>query len=814
MPLLALGWLAHTQLSELSARDSVREMATQVGDLETRLKLEIDNAVGGLALLADSAVLRRYLRASPEAQGAAGLRRELKQLFESHQRAYPRHYELRLLLPDGTEDVRASTADAGNLTRQERDSTLFNDLVESHRVNHVAFGINPDNDALALYLARRIDAPSEHGDGTNQLRGFLSVTIDPHFLQAYTRAKRVGSAGTLFVTDGEGRILFRPNDARLGDALPGGIFAELRKQAATGAAEEIVLNGRKWQFRSRRLHENLYAFAGIPAAELAEVAETFSGQVLLATVLTIVIVTMLLYFTIGRMIVRPISSLGTTARSIASGDLVLDPCLARSDEIGHLAASFKDLHENLQRSNQQARDLAYTDSLTGLANRRRFTEALKHVLRFAERNAQYFALLYVGVSDLKRINDTLGHRAGDQMLAEIATRLRECLSDYDLLAKDDDLGPGHTIARIASDEFAILLSSLTDPRQASVVAKRVLRALAQSYPVAGQELHARAGIGISIFPTDGRDTQDLIKHANMAMHHARRRGDNAYQFFQSSMNAAATRRLKLENDLRKAIEREEFVLLYQPKVDASTGRLVGVEALVRWEHPELGLLAPDRFVPVAEQTGLTAAMGEWVLFEACRQNKEWQASGMPPMTVAVNVSNQQFSTQNVAHLVERALLSSSLLPCYLEIEITETTVMHAQRMVNDCLVAIKAIGAQIAMDDFGTGYSSLAALKSLPIDALKIDKTFVKDIGPEQKEVPIISAIIAMAHSLGLKVVAEGVEEQHQLEYLRRHGCHQLQGYLFGRPMPARQIPALLRRGSLIPGHDAPDAVNVNAASA
>jgi diguanylate cyclase (GGDEF)-like protein len=380
-------------------------------------------------------------------------------------------------------------------------------------------------------------------------------------------------------------------------------------------------------------------------------------------------------------------------------------------------------------------------------------------------------VLFIDLDRFKNVNDTLGHDAGDRVLQAIAGRLKGCLREVD------------TLARLGGDEFGLLVEQVSDTRFVGNVARKLLKAVAEVLVVDGQEYHITASIGISTYPADGSDATTLLKNADIAMYRAKDRGKDNSQFYAAAMNAHSMARLSLETGLRHALERGEFLLHYQPKVDIASGRITGMEALVRWMRPESGLVSPADFIPLAEETGLIVPIGAWVLKTACERNRAWQLQGMPPLRVAVNLSARQFVQANLVSEVARVLDASGLAPASLELEITESMVMDNPERAIQTLRQLKSMGIALAIDDFGTGYSSLGYLKRFPIDNIKIDRSFIKDIPHSNDDATITRTIIDMTHNLRLKVVAEGVETAAQLDFLREHGCDEMQGYYFSRPL-------------------------------
>ena len=425
--------------------------------------------------------------------------------------------------------------------------------------------------------------------------------------------------------------------------------------------------------------------------------------------------------------------------------------------------------------------LANYDELTGLPNRRTFDQRLDYALAHARRYGKQLAVAYIDLDRFKIINGTLGHAAGDSLLRDAAGRLRGCLRESD------------SVARLGGDEFAVLITEFAQKQEVVGVAQKLLGAVAGPYLLSGQECHITASIGISSYPDDGKDAQTLAKNADIAMYHAKELGKNNFQCYSAQMNVYSFDRLALESSLRHALERNEFLLHYQPKVDVRSGNIVGTEALVRWQHPDMGMIAPAQFIPVAEETGLIVPLGAWVLRTACAQNRKWQRQGFPHLRVAVNLSPRQFRQENLVRQVARILHETGLDAGSLELEITESMVVQDLGQAVKILTELRAMGVSLSIDDFGTGYSSLAHFMSFPIDSVKIDRSFIQDLPVAADAAAITRAIIVIAGSLKLKVVAEGVESKEQLDFLREHKCPEIQGYYFSRPLPSHEIAGMLR---------------------
>ncbi|MDQ2823671.1 MAG: EAL domain-containing protein [Pseudomonadota bacterium] len=446
-----------------------------------------------------------------------------------------------------------------------------------------------------------------------------------------------------------------------------------------------------------------------------------------------------------------------------------------------LAARTAGLMQSLSVANNQLHHLALHDTLTRLPNRSLLEDRITHAITSSERSGKGFALMFIDLDRFKTINDSLGHHYGDKLLQGVAERLTACLRAED------------TVARLGGDEFVVLLGEISIPPAAGSVAQKLLDALTLPMDIEGQQQSISGSIGISVFPEDGTTLRELMSNADSAMYHAKKVGRGNYQFFAPEMNAAAGARLNLEQSLRQALERKEFELHYQPKVDMASGEVVAMEALVRWRCPIRGMVPPNDFISVAEEIGLIIPLGAWVLREACEQNQAWQDAGLARLRVAVNLSAYQFRQTDLADFVASVLKDAGMSGQYLELEVTESVVMHNPQDAVRILEQLSAQGIHISVDDFGTGYSSLSYLKQFRLDTLKIDRSFVRDIDSDADDAAIVRSVIALAHSLRLQVIAEGVETAEQLEYLRALGCDQYQGYFRSKPLPAADFEAMLR---------------------
>ena len=446
-----------------------------------------------------------------------------------------------------------------------------------------------------------------------------------------------------------------------------------------------------------------------------------------------------------------------------------------------------------KQTEEHIRQLAFYDSLTGLPNRRMFQERLTSALALAEHNKTQVAVLFLDLDRFKRINDTLGHSIGDAYLAEIAARLKALVRRSDMVASNGE-GEENLIARLGGDEFTVLLTDFKNNLDVAKVAQRILNTIKNPVLIDGREVVSSVSVGIALYPEDGQNVDSIIKNADTAMFHAKSSGRGRYQYFSNEMNASAMAKLALENDLRQAITNHEFFLQYQPKLDLNTNRIVSVEALVRWRHPQRGIIPPVEFIGLAEETGMIMELGALVIEEACLQFKRWQTAGIALESIAVNLSPVQFRRDDlVAHIAE-ILANTGVAPVCLELEITEGVVMHNEEKSIQTMKNLKSLGISLSMDDFGVGYSSLSHLTRFPIDRLKIDQSFIADLPQNLEKAAVVRAIVAMAHSLKLVTVAEGVETAAQEQFMRAVGCNQFQGYFLSRPVAANEIESLITK--------------------
>jgi len=607
------------------------------------------------------------------------------------------------------------------------------------------------------------------------------------------------------------------------------VFARVNPQAKGIKPEQYALSLISLEKNESR-HVVGYIHAGISRSVLlSSIAPKIRNAVLFALGFVALSTLVILYMT--RRITSPFATVVRMAEDIGAGRPVQPSGLESAGEFKELVALLNGIIENLKtrktkmdvdhqllsmkveertsqlsKRNQELniavkevtetkdrlRQLAYLDSLTSLPNRRLFTEQLDLLLRLAKRNEEMIGLLFLDLDNFKRINDSLGHSSGDFLLREVAKRLTRCLRDSDVVGHNAN--PSSLtidVSRLGGDEFTVVLNRLDKPESASIVAQRIIDSLSAPMTIEGHEIVITPSIGIAIAPTQARTVEGLLKAADTAMYHAKKTGKNNFVYYQSDMDATGVERLQLENDLRRAIERNELVLHYQPQVDTETGEVVGAEALMRWEHPEKGLIPPFKFIPLAEEMGLIGQIGEWGLREACRQMVDLQSQGLELPKVSVNVSALQF-TPSFVQSVSDVLAETGLRPLRLELELTEGILMDSTDRTLNALTKLKEIGVKLSIDDFGTGYSSLSYLSKFPLDELKIDRSFIIKLDQSDNDASLVIAIIAMAKSMKLDLVAEGVETHDQYNFLNHHGAKVIQGYLFSKPVPFEDLKSTL----------------------
>jgi diguanylate cyclase (GGDEF)-like protein len=808
IPLLILGWLAYEQLRSTAVERSSIQMTTLMDQMARNFQIRQDVAEANVRLFADAALMRAYALTEDEEERYVLMLPSLMKLFSSYLRAYPDYTEIRFLLPDGYEDVRTTLTPIPNITEEEGDTPFFKELSRFQGDTFVWVLIPPDDNAISLQVARPIRlidlATEDPLNSEPSLRGYLVVTMGLDFMVEQMANSRIGKNGHTLIVNSDGKILFHQDPSQLGLLIPEQLLNKALQSEKSTQFVPATYQEASSLLAARRLHDGLLLIGILPENELFKESQRLGTIVAWIVVGTIALLIIALFISMNVLMVRPLKQLMGAVREIGRGNLAPTIALSTSDELGKLALSFQEMADNLEKSRTKVERLAYHDSLTGLPNRFQAHATLRRMISRARRENSRMAVLFLDLDNFKRVNDTLGHQVGDQLLMEMATRLQVVLRAEDVIHQEVSKGTPDVLARLGGDEFIVLLSSVSSSRDAAKVASRILDIMRLPFYFNDNEIYSGCSIGISLFPGDGAEVDNLIKRADAAMYQAKEQGRNNYQFYSASYNLAVLEHISLENKLRRVLKNNELMLYYQPLVQAKTGKIVGLEALLRWNDPVEGFIPPDRFIPVAEESGLILPLGEWVLREAGRQLSIWQAAGFTDASVSVNVSAIQLQRQDLGTIVDEVLKDNGLQPWQLELEITETALMKIRPEVIGDLNAMRQKGVTVSLDDFGTGYSSLSLLQELPIGKLKIDKSFVRDMLVDPKDAAIVSAVLFIAKSLGLCSTAEGVETPEQAARLAEEGCDQLQGYLLCRPLPVAEMTAFLKSRKTIdlPGPD------------
>ncbi len=797
MPLLVLGWSAYSLLME-DARDRTQyQVTTLLEQIRFHTESLLQTARANASLFASAEPVRQYILTDSDDRKKSRLRNEVQDLLFNYQLAYPEYYEIRILSPDGQEELRSIIGNVENLSTDESSTAYFRGSSSKPGVIYTAFFNNPDNNRPALLTSKPLTVigNGKQPDGHGEVYGYLVLTVDLGIMARLAQNEKVGKSGRVFFTDSSGKILFHPSASEIGKQLPAELFSNISKAADRFTPFDYRQGEKVAHYQGIRLHNWLYAFAVYGEDEFVAKSISLGRSVTIITCIAILVTIAFLLGILRSLLIKPIQQLSNAAREMGHGQVLVPINVKSDDEIGDLANTFREMGENLNHYHEQVRYVAYHDSLTGLPNRLMFKDYLTRSAAEARRNHEELAVLFLDLDNFKRINDTLGHQAGDNLLEAIADRLSGCLRQTDIIAHASHDESSSVMARLAGDEFIIMLPRTTGSSQAQKVAARILDSLKTPFTIQKQELHISTSIGIALFPEDGRNADDLIKNADIAMYHAKKSGRSNYQFFSRKMNEQALLKLRIESRLRHAIENGELEIHYQPQVSLATGMVTGAESLIRWRDGESGMIPPDVFIPIAEEYGLIIPISEWLIQTACRQAQEWLEMYNNPITIAVNISAIHLNGSELSNLIMRTINATGFDPELLELELTETSVLNDPELAIATLGELQDMGLQTSLDDFGTGYSSLNYLMRLPLNRLKIDRSFIQNLDKDARGKAIVSAIIAMAHSLDLEVIAEGIEEATHLELLRKMQCDIVQGYYIARPMPAIEFEKMLATG-------------------
>ncbi len=601
----------------------------------------------------------------------------------------------------------------------------------------------------------------------------------------------------LFFSDNFGELIVRSPEIGF-SSLP----VAAMKSFATGTHQQFIemeVGGDAYLLNMQRIAADLWLGALVDESVIAGSSLSLLFVLLPAAAIILALTAFVFYLKVAGLVIKPIDELIDATRQIASGNYQPKITIDSKDELGELAEAFRAMGNQLEDSNQQIAQLAYFDPLTQLPNRNTLKVMLGSIIEQARRQDTCLAVLFIDLDDFKKVNDRLGHQAGDELLIKIGERLQKCLRTGDVLVgSGQDEVPDQVISRRGGDEFNAILNNVHNGREAALVAERLIMDINEPLIIHGSQVAVGASIGVAMFPEDGDDAEVLLRNADLAMYQAKLQGKNKYYLFTAAMNAQVHERLELEQSIARGLQRNEFELYYQPKIDLATMSIGGFEALIRWINPERGVVSPAEFIPLAEESQLIHDIGHWVMAEALHQINQWADVLPKGVRIAINVSARQMAQENFAeHLI--SLAEQFQVPLTrLEVELTETSILTDEVLVKQHLYALRTVGVKVSLDDFGTGYSSLTFLRNLPIDSVKIDRSFVMRLHDDEESQAIVQSVLELCRKLDLETVAEGVETMEQISFLASNGCDEGQGYLFARPMPADEVLGFLRSPSYL----------------
>ncbi len=798
LPILALGWTAYALLIDDARQRTRHQVTTLLEQIRLHKDAHLQTARANASLFASTGLVKKYV-STYSASKRALLKQDVLDLLFNYQLAYPEYFEIRIISRDGKELLRSVIGDVENRTDDESSSQWFQEARQSGNAIHTAFLVNPDNGEPVLIASKPLTSDAEddeNGPNMQKLHGYLVLTIDLGFLDSLSHNMSAGKSGDLFFTDANGTILFHPDKTRKGQQIDHALFARITNISDRKTLLDAPYRDAPGHYQAIRLDDWLHAVAAYEQSEFSDKRSNLGQSVTMIAGVAILLTIAFLFAVLKSLLIRPIQKLSSAAREMGRGQLLVPISVDTRDEIGDLANTFREMGENLNHYHEQVHYVAYHDSLTGLPNRLMFKDYLKRATAEARRNNQELSILFLDLDNFKRINDTLGHIAGDNLLEAFAVRLQACLRETDVISHSPLNDSESVMARLAGDEFIIMLPRTTGPANAQKVSRRVLELMSEPFVINKQELYISSSIGIALFPDDGDNVDDLMKNADIAMYHAKKSGRNNYQYFSKRLNEESLFKLKIESKLRHAVENNELEMYYQPQVALATGEIAGAECLLRWKDEELGMVSPDVFIPIAEEYGLIIPFTEWLINDICTRAQAWSKEYAAHTTMAINISAIHFCGHDLEGLIYNTLQQTGFDPKRLVIELTETSVLQDPGLAIRTLGRIQSMGLQTSLDDFGTGYSSLNYLMQLPLDKLKIDRSFIVNMDKGEKGIAIVSAIIAMAHSLGLEVIAEGVEDESHIPLLRKMRCDIAQGYYIAHPMPAAEFELLLSGNS------------------
>lgn len=796
IPMTLIGAVAFFKLKNLTEHQLSTQAVTLVEQISGYVDNKVSTAEANLLLLADHQLVKQYAVAIDDTVRYELLLPHLLDVFNKLQKSVPHYYEIKFILPNGYEDAVWLEANLENKHESIRNEVFFDEMSNSTLPVYTRLIYDENTNKHAIFLAKKIIVNSPAVDAVNKpakLRGYLAITLSLDHIREQVNRNSIGNFGFLAALNNVGQIMHIPDSSKqYSDDLISLFQSNIASDFSQPSFIKLQHKDETFRIYQGKLPANMILIGALAEKEITNNSIALGKIIISISLIAIFVAIFFAFITLRSIILRPIDLLTSAAISIGQGKHTPDIDIKREDEIGDLAKTFIEMSNNLNQMHREVNYTANHDGLTGLPNRSMFTAYLKKILTIAEQKQQKVALLFIDLDDFKSVNDTLGHKAGDLLLQKIASRLSNTLRDQSSSAKVTYPKASDLVARLAGDEFVILLNDVEGPWEATAVSDRVINILKTPFDIEHNQTFVSCSIGISIYPDDATNDNDLIQFSDIAMYHAKEQGKNHYQFYAQKLNDDLQKRLKINSRLRHSLNEGNFNLVYQPKININTGKITGLEALMRWNDDELGIISPADFIPIAEESGLITPLTEWLIRTTCLQIKEWQSlnNNCPP--VSINVSSIQFKRRDLPEMITTAINQHNLNFNQIEIELTETSLLHNTSEAGDILNSLSDMGIRISLDDFGTGYSSLHYLNTLPIDSLKIDKSFITNIVSDDQEHAIIDAILAIAIALDLEVVAEGVETREQLNFLLRRHCDTVQGFYLSKPKPANEIAELL----------------------
>lgn len=758
---------------------------------ENALHVQLNAIQADSLIFSQSALLNRYLSVEDKNIRFNLMHGLLLDEFSTFMSAHPEYLEISLLMPDGYEEVSLRNKNIENLNRSKKNTQYFQNIVKSPVDVEISPMINPDNNQWSLILSRKVfqKNPVEQTLVNDDiLKAYLIIKVNLGSIKNHFKHNELIRDGFVAIHNNSGEDIFTKGVNNTSSRALFKIFSSI------GNSEKLHVldwsfNDNSYIIGQKKLFDDFFFTIGWSTDELQLLLNNISITTLKNALIAMILSAFILFWALNRLLVKRIRQLSLSAKIMGLGGALWPFESKSNDELNELAITVKNMGSNLIKQKQKIHEFAFIDSLTKLPNRRQFTNDLDRQYSICKEASPDISLFFIDLDGFKQVNDTCGHQAGDALLITVAQRFKSVLRNTDSIsyASQQSALTQHKVARLGGDEFTILLHGIKDREQVATVAKRLLGSLNRPIEIASSEFLISASIGIAIAAECGESAVDLLKNADAAMYEAKDMGKNTYRFFNKSAAMRSLQALEMQRELRCAIKNNELQLAYQPQVCSKTQTMIGCEALVRWHQPGKGWIPPDVFIPIAEESGLIVALGRWVILQACQQIKQWQLMGCLSVPVWVNISCVQLAKENMHQVILDCLAETGVSREQLAVEVTESSIMQGTDSIMQ-LEKIQAEGIKIALDDFGTGYSSLSALRGLPIDELKIDKSFITDLASGENGKAIVSAIIAMAHQLNLKVVAEGVETSTELDFLTDNGADIIQGYYFSKPLLSKDF--------------------------